>query len=268
MNILGVDFTSAPSRRKPIVLARGQLDPAHARLRIEALERVESLPAFERALGDPRPCVGGFDFPFGLPREFLESSTDLPRTWLDSMRWLERSSRDALRERFRAFCAARPAGEKFAHRATDRVAKSSPSMKWVNPPVAFMMKEGVPRVVDAGWHIPGLHPGDERRIALEAYPALIARRVVGNASYKSDAAAARDPVRRERRRAIAEQLGTGALGLRVSLPAALHDAIVEDGRGDAIDAVLCAVQAAGALQAPRYGMPSSLDPLEGFIVGT
>ena len=43
----------------------------------------------------------------------------------------------------------RTIGGKFAHRATDGPAGSSPSMKWVNPPVAFMLHAGVPLLIDA-----------------------------------------------------------------------------------------------------------------------
>lgn len=60
-------------------------------------------------------------------------------------------------------------------------------MKWVNPPVAFMLHAGVPRLLEAGVVLPGLHEpgatataGNEdgttaRRVALEAYPGLLAR---------------------------------------------------------------------------------------------
>ena len=42
--------------------------------------------------------------------------------------------------------------------------------------------------------------------------------------------------------------------------------------GDSMDAVLCQLQAAWALQqhqqgAPLYGLPPDMDPLEGWIVG-
>jgi len=38
-------------------------------------------------------------------------------------------------------------------------------MKWVNPPVAFMMHAGVPLLIEAGVHFPGLHDGDKQRVA-------------------------------------------------------------------------------------------------------
>jgi hypothetical protein len=57
------------------------------------------------------------------------------------------------------------------------------------------------------------------------------------------------------------------LGLRLKLSAAQHDSLLADGSGDALDAVLCMVQAAWAhLQnEANYGLPD-FDPLEGWIV--
>jgi hypothetical protein len=47
--------------------------------------------------------------------------------------------------------------------------------------------------------------------------------------------------------------------------------LVQDAAGDALDAVLCLVQAAWAQQRfeegdPRYGLPANIDPLEGWIL--
>jgi hypothetical protein len=41
--------------------------------------------------------------------------------------------------------------------------------------------------------------------------------------------------------------------------------MIADGSGDLLDAVICALQAAHAATLPRYGLPRSLDPLEGWI---
>ena len=54
-------------------------------------------------------------------------------------------------------------------------------MKWVNPPVAYMLHAGVPLLIEAGVHLPGLHAGDPRRVALEGYPGLLARELIGRA---------------------------------------------------------------------------------------
>ena len=72
--LLGVDFTSAPSRRKPITVAHGRLSGAGARqvLRLERVDTCDRFDAWERVLAEPGPWLGAFDFPFGLPREFVQ----------------------------------------------------------------------------------------------------------------------------------------------------------------------------------------------------
>ena len=105
--------------------------------------------AWADRLRAPGPWVGGFDLPFGLPRELVET-LGWPTDWAACMAHYARLSREQIRGSFAAFCDARPVGGKFAHRATDGPAGSSPSMKWVNPPVAFMLHAGVPRLIAAG----------------------------------------------------------------------------------------------------------------------
>lgn len=179
-------------------------------------------------------------------------------------------SRAEIQTTFAAFCDARPVGGKFAHRAFDKRAGSSPSMKWVNPPVAYMLHAALPLLLDAGIHIPGLHAGDEKRVALEAYPGLLARELIGNRSYKNDDKAKQTPERLIARKDLITALehGQTRLGLRLKLTHAQRDVLVDDASGDSLDAVLCMVQAAWAERegAPRYGLPDELDPLEGWIV--
>ena len=134
--IYGVDFTSAPSRTKRIVIAAGHLTLASFAL--ESLESLSDWPAFDAWLARPGPWVAGFDLPFGLPRELVQA-LGWPTQWRPLMRHYSALSRAEIRATFKAFCDARPVGAKFAHRACDIPAGSSPSMKWVNPPVAWML---------------------------------------------------------------------------------------------------------------------------------
>jgi hypothetical protein len=159
-------------------------------------------------------------------------------------------------------------GGKFAHRACDIPAGSSPSMKWVNPPVAYMLHAGVPLLIDAGVDLPGLHEGDASRVALEAYPGLLARELIGHRSYKSDEKAKQTPERLIARKDLLEALEQGRtrLGLRLRLTHAQRDALVADASGDKLDAVLCLVQAGWAAGEPNHGLPANIDPLEGWIV--
>jgi hypothetical protein len=141
-------------------------------------------------------------------------------------------------------------------------------MKWVNPPVAYMLHAGVPLLIDAGVELPGLHAGDPGRVALEGYPGLLAREVLGARSYKSDDKAKQTPERLIARKDLVDALEQGRtrLQLRLRVSHAQRDALVADASADRLDAVLCLMQAAWAAQRPHHGLPTDIDPLEGWIV--
>lgn len=263
--LAGVDFTSRPTRRKPITVALGRLERNVVTL--VRLDEHASFDGFAAWLRAPGPWVGGFDFPFGLPRELVEA-LGWPRDWLPLMRHYAGLTRAEIRATFAAFCDARPAGGKFAHRLCDAPAGSSPSMKWVNPPVAYMLHAGVPLLLDAGVHLPGHHAGDTSRVALEAYPGLLAREVLGRRSYKSDERSKQTPERLLARKDLIEALAQGRtrLGLRLRLSHAQRDALADDASGDRLDAVLCLVQAGWAAGQSGHGLPPGVDPVEGWIV--
>jgi hypothetical protein len=265
LRIYGVDFTCAPRRAKPITAAAGAL--ASRTLRVQALERLESFGAFEALLARPGPWVGGFDFPFSLPIELVRD-LGWPRAWPELVAHCAAMSRLELRAALDAYRCSRPAGKRYAHRATDHPAGSSSPMKLVNPPVALMFHEGAPRILAAGVHVPALAAGDVRRVALEAYPGLLVRKQLGiRASYKSDTRGEQTAERRAARRRIVQALAAGKpLGVRLELPRTLGNALVEDGSGDLLDAVICAVQAAWAARRPDYGIPASAPEAEGWIV--
>ncbi|MEP6965478.1 MAG: DUF429 domain-containing protein [Polaromonas sp.] len=265
--LIGCDFSSSPGRRKPIVMALGS--ESKGRVLLAGLERIESLESFGHWLRQERAWTAAFDFPFGLPRE-LVVQLGWPLRWPDLIHHYASLSRAEIRDSFAAFCDARPAGLKFAHRATDGPAGSSPSMKWVNPPVAYMLQAGVPRLLAAGVHLPGLHEGDLSRVALEGYPGLLAREVLGPRSYKSDDRTRQTPERLIARKDLITALehGQTRLGLRLKVSHAQRDALVDDASGDSLDAVLCLLQAAWAAKqgAPLFGLPTAMDELEGWIV--
>ncbi len=271
--LIGVDFSSAPTRRKPITLASGRLQGAA--LQLGAARHFASLAGFADWLAQPQPWVGGFDLPFGLPRA-LVATLGWPLDWADCMDHYASLARPQIRATFAAFCAARPVGAKFAHRACDGPAGSSPSMKWVNPPVAYMLHAGLPLLRAAGVCLPAHAPGqgDAQRVALEAYPGLLARELIGRRPYKSDDRAKQTAERLIARKDLIDALeqGRSRLGLRIRLSAAQRDMLADDASGDALDAVLCLVQAAWATLQPQpphgpgWGLPAALDRLEGWIV--
>jgi hypothetical protein len=105
--VFGIDFTSAPRRAKPIVIAEGHRHGAVVRL--AGLTTLDSLDAFSAWLARPGPWVGGFDLPFGLPRELVEH-LGWPTDYAALMAHYASLSREEIRDRFAAFCNARPVG--------------------------------------------------------------------------------------------------------------------------------------------------------------
>jgi hypothetical protein len=122
-----------------------------------------------------------------------------------------------------------------------------------------MFHEGAPRLADAGVHIPGLADGDRTRIALEAYPGLFARKVIGRASYKNDSKAKQTAARRAAREKIVSQL---------PLVTSIQKQLIDDATGDSLDAAICAVQAAWGWRRRRtnFGLPDRIESCEGWIV--
>jgi Protein of unknown function (DUF429) len=279
MQIIGCDFSSSPSKRKPIVLAlsedfvekSGTSRTFGGRCLLSKLERFTSLESLADWLKADRAWVGGFDLPFGLPRELVET-LQWPLEWHACMQHYASLTREEIRANFKAFCDARPVGGKFAHRAADLPAGSSPSMKWVNPPVAYMLHAGLPLLLRSGCHFPGLHQGSPEKVALEAYPGLLAREIIGNRSYKSDTVAKQTPERLIARKDILTALENGQtrLKLRLKLTNAQREQLIDDASGDSLDAALCMLQAHWAhgqhlAGKKNYGLPK-FDPLEGWIV--
>lgn len=265
--LLGVDFTSAPSRRKPITLARGTLDGR--RLRLQTVEALSDFEAFEAALAAPGPWLGAFDFPFGLPRVFVdelglgataaEVGAALHARCLDRM---------ALRALIDAWANGRPSGDKLPHRRTDLVlggTRSTSPLQTRYVPVGFMWFEGLRRLLAAGLHLPGLHPGDPTRVAVEGYPGALAHALIGRRSYKNGPDADRLHARVDLVDALEGGRAPGAVP-RLQLSQAERAALVADDAGDRLDAVLCLLQAAWAASQPGHGVPAGVDPVEGWIV--
>jgi len=265
VELLGVDFSCSPSRRKPITVARGRLDGE--RLAVAAVDALPTLAAFDALLCTPGPWLGGFDLPFGLPRAFVDAHAfgSSAAEVIAAVR-----GRCATRMEWRAFIDVwgntQPRGARLLHRRTDTaspVASTSPlQTRYV--PVGLMYYEGVSRLVAAGVTLPALrHAGDPRRIALEAYPRRLAHAIVARRSYKNGD----DDDRRAARATIVATLESGAdrFGFALACDEALRASLVDDASGDRLDAVLCLAQAAIASRRGGYGVPDDVDPVEGWI---
>lgn len=264
--IFGVDFTSAPRRDKPIVVAHCRL--AEDCLVLGQFREFTDWPAYELWLNEERDWVGGFDFPFGLPRRFVEARR-WPTDWPGMVRACIAGGKDRFVEvAMRAFRGARSPEDK--HRRTDFAAGShSPLKTRTNPPVGLMFYEGVWRLLSSGARVPALHETGSSRIALEAFPGLLVSRL-GERYYKNDRPASRSANSAARKRIIEHLLraDVDSVPVRLALSTATLRARLMDPSGDWLDAVLCAMQAAWAWQrrAHHFGLPGTIDACEGWIV--
>lgn len=298
--LLGLDFSCAPSKRKPLTLAWGRR-AGH----VVKLDRVDELPTLtelEALLAPDHPALGqgfvmGCDFPFGLPKPFVEALCthgpgELPALLAQLDDAAKGQATDRLIQALHRHCGdragfqqlidtwgqswhtERPAGSKLLHRPTDQ---ASPGTSSTSPlqtryvPVGKMYFEGMARLVQADLTLPGLRQGRPHAIAFEAYPGLLASELLGKRSYKSetDATDARLIARMDLVDALEQ--GRSRLGVRLKLSPAQRDQLVSDPKGDRLDAALCLMLAGWAHAqheqgARLWGLPAHMNPIEGWIL--
>ena len=215
MKILGIDFTSRPSRRKTITCLKCELDGQT--LCARQLEAWTDYTAFEDALAQPGPWIAGLDFPFGQARKFVET-IGWPLTWNGYVAHAASLGRDGFRKVLTDYGASRAPGDKEHRRAADKAAGSISPQKLYGVPVGLMFFEGAPRLLASSVTIPHLKEGDPERIVVEAYPGVLARALIGRRRYKNDTRKKQTPDQRHARHAILQQLqerGPGLFGFGV-----------------------------------------------------
>jgi len=264
MRVYGIDFTSRPSRKKPITCLACTLEGTH--LAAQELVEWEDFSGFEQALLRPGPWIAGADFPFGLARRFVET-IDWPETWQRYVEHVMRMERKTFRAALDDYRKDRPAGDKEHRRATDIAAGAISPQKLYGTPVGLMFFEGAKRLMQSGVTVPGLQRGDPDRIVVEAYPGVLARGLIGRRGYKQDTKAKQTEAQYQARfDLLAKIQGNGLLrshGITVEAP----NWLVDDPGADQLDALLCAIQGAWSWtqKDSHFGLPADFDPLEGWI---
>jgi len=239
-------------------------------MHLQHTDALRNLADFESLLKTAGPWLGAFDFPFGLPRDFVDQH-DLGTNADAVIAEVHRrcANRMAFRTMIDEWGNTRPAGHRLIHRATDLALLGKRSISPLQTryvPVGFMYYEGLQRLVAADVNIPQLRAGDVARTALEGYPALLAEELVGRRSYKN----ADSTERLQARKDIVAGLEQGAtkLAQRLVLTKAQGDELVADASGDRLDAVMCLMQASWAMGQLSYGLPAAIDPVEGWIISS
>jgi hypothetical protein len=265
VRIYGIDFTSRPRVGKPITCLAGEFEDD--RLRADRLSSSTEFGAFEAALRRRGPWLAGLDFPFGQARRFVED-IGWPLDWEGYVRTAAALGRDGFRAALDAYRAGQPPGHKEHRRATDVAAGAISPQKLYGTPVGLMFFEGAPRLRAADVTIPGLREGDPQRIAVEVYPGLLARTLIGRTSYKQDTRSKQTTAQAAARRELLKKVTDGVLEPSYGFSIEAPEALADDPGGDQLDALLCAIQAAWAWSRREsgFGLPGQLDPLEGWIV--
>jgi hypothetical protein len=268
VKIFGLDFTSAPGRRKPLIVLGCTLEKDS--LRVEDSETLTDFGGFEDFLQRRGPWVCGMDFPFGQPRSLI-ATLGWPESWEGYVGEVGRLPKEEFEDKIRADMETRPAGSKWRYRLADRRSGSSSAMMLFRVPVGKMFYQGAPRLLASGVRVEPCRRNGDERVAIEAYPAVVARRFLGRTAYKRDGVPD-TPERRSARETLLAGLESALLkevyGFAVEMNARWRDEFVRDPSADALDSLLCAVQAAWAYEMRNegYGVPPECDPDEGWIL--
>jgi hypothetical protein len=139
-------------------------------------------------------------------------------------------------------------------------------------PVGKMFYRGAPRLLASGVSVEPCRPNGNPRVAVEAYPAVVARRFLARTSYKNDERRKQTTVQLAAREKLVAGLESDTLreayGFVVEMEGYWREELTRDPAADALDSLLCAIQAAWAYtrKDENYGVPPECDPNEGWIV--
>ncbi len=269
MLIYGFDFTSVPTRRKPITCMRCWLQKTE--LQVQECYHFASFAEFEEWLSSDGSWLAALDLPFGQPRPLIEA-LHWPLSWPDYVTHIAKMGKEQFEASIRAYQASHPAGEKLLLRPSDLLASARSPMMLYRIPVGKMFFQGAPRLLAAPVSILPCRPTNDSRIVIEGYPALVARALIGKRGYKSDERKLQSSEHTAARLTILEGLQStdcrDLYGVTPHLSEELAQQLIEEPMGDALDALLCALQAAWAYtqREQGYGVSPMCDALEGCIV--
>lgn len=269
MQIYGIDFTSAPSRRKPITCARGTLEGD--RLMMNGLDYFTDFAAFEAFLTQPGPWVAAMDFPFSLPQQWLQAM-GWPLEWEQYVAHIAAMRLAKFADCVKTYRTRQKPGEKYHLRPVDKLAQACSPMMMDYIPVGRMFYQGAPRLLKSEVSVLPFLRRNPEKLVVEGYPALIARRFCGRQGYKSDdlkkqGCEKKHQARLQIIRGITSARLQQSFGIQVQLSGIpMNELDIQN--GDKLDAVLCAIQAAWSWRQSicNFGIPNTADAQEGWIV--
>lgn len=292
--VYGVDFTSAPSKTKPLTAAVCSLIGDELRLKeFKAFsaptvqEAFDSFLAFMRA---EKPHIVGFDFPFSQSHKMQTGNSPLfddltwPVSWPVFASRISNLSRFEFVSLFERYKENRKPGDKQHKRIADELTNAQSPQTLYYTPVGRMYYEGVKLFLSGLFSVVPVQMNDSGVLAVEAYPGLFVREMTNAGGYKcesKDRKKMKDDLvqsRLENRRTILACLSSAETqrkyGLRVRLDDEMRELTLRDDAGDLLDSLICAVQAAWAWNRRNDNFelpgPDLIDPdilaFEGWIM--
>jgi hypothetical protein len=279
MRIYGLDFTSAPGRGKPLAISRCWLEQKE--LVLESLEAFASYDPLIDLLRSPGPWAMGCDFPFSqsarLLQEAPEHIRDLrwPVAWEEYLTAISGLTQAEFKTLMKT-CPPDARGVRERKRVAGHAANACSPQHVDFPPVGLMFHQGARLLLECPCEVVPQRPNGDSRKLFEVYPGVFAERFCGDKGYKDgkrDLVLARAA---KRERMIGLMLGEGlreTYGFAVKMDDLHVRHMVEDAKGDFLDSLICAVQAAWAWSRhhENYGLPGpdEVDPdvlaFEGWI---
>ena len=264
LRIFGLDFNHG----EPIACTSAALESGV--LHVHCLATLDTLDTFENFLNSQGPWVAGVDFPFGQPRELVKN-LGWPMGWEDCVVESEILGLEGFEKLLQDYRDARPLGDKHYLRAVDSLANAAAPTSLRQIPLSKLFQCGAPRLLRSPVSVLPCRPNQDNRVVLEAYPAIVARRLVKR-PYKGARNTQPNRLQINARRALLDRLLSQALedefSIRIALDASIRDELVEEPTGDFLGALLCSIQAAWAWtrREQDWGIPAEADCLEGWIV--
>lgn len=252
MRLAGVDFTSAPSKRKPIVVCTGVL--LNGRVSQVDLRSLSTPALFRDFLGTFSFDRLGVDAPLALPLEFLQ--TIGVGSWEDSIRWATSLEKGEYFAIIRAFVSSRPSGNKEPKRACDKAIGAASPLKLYNPGVGWMHFALAKHLSEVNAAVLPFQKAEGHRSVVEVYPGAFAKKRLSNVSYKNDPVG--DVDRPQRRQVLID-----ALEEWMDLSPDLRLLAREDDQGDVLDSLIALAQTAFSI---NETVPASCAE-EGWIFG-
>ncbi len=269
IQIYGLDFNDTPRAERPIAVASCLLSGDV--LAVNCLASLASLETFENFLSSAGPWVAAIDFPFGIPRRVVENA-GWPGTWDAFVRASESFGAAHFEDLLSAHADGAHSGRDVALREADRHARAAERVHRAHESPGRTFLQGAPRLLRSPVSILPCRPNSDNRIVLEGDPGLVARRLIGDRNYREVAGGGESLVLEHAREALVTSLLQGAMerdyAITVEIEHAISRELTGDARGEFLDAVLCAVQAAWAWtrRDQGWGIPARADALEGWII--